>query len=124
MTTALWTSPGGAANTKDTVENVFIQNPAAGNWTIEVIGAEIIQDAHLETVGIIDADFALVVSGVVVPVACYPDCNLDGVLDTSDFGCFTNKFILGDMYADCNGDLILDTSDFGCFSNSFIVGCP
>jgi hypothetical protein len=55
---------------------------------------------------------------------CYADC--DGVcpLDVSDFGCFTNKFIIGDPYADCNGDTLLDIADFGCFTNKFIVGCP
>jgi hypothetical protein len=55
---------------------------------------------------------------------CYADCNLDGVLDVSDFGCFTNRFIAGDGYADCNGDNVLDIADFGCFANAFIVGCP
>jgi hypothetical protein len=55
---------------------------------------------------------------------CYPDCNGDGVADIADFGCFTNKFIVGDPYADCNGDGVLDIADFGCFVNAFIVGCP
>jgi hypothetical protein len=56
--------------------------------------------------------------------ACYPDCNGDGLLDISDFGCFNNKFLTGSPYADCNGDGILDISDYGCFTNAFIVGCP
>jgi hypothetical protein len=57
-------------------------------------------------------------------IPCYADCNLDGLLDISDFGCFTNKFITGNQYADCNADGVLDISDFGCFTNKFIVGCP
>ncbi len=52
---------GGVSNTIDTVENVFVENPPAGTWTIEVLGDEIVEDAHLETPGI-DADFALVFS--------------------------------------------------------------
>jgi hypothetical protein len=60
----------------------------------------------------------------VLVVTCYPDCNLDNVLDTSDFGCFANRFINNDPYCDCNADGVLDTSDFGCFVNKFIVGCP
>ncbi|MCC6660242.1 MAG: hypothetical protein IT437_05080, partial [Phycisphaerales bacterium] len=44
-------------------------------------------------------------------VPCYPDCNGDGVLNLSDFGCFTTKFALGDPYADCNGDGIRNLSD-------------
>jgi hypothetical protein len=58
------------------------------------------------------------------PASCYPDCNDDGALDVSDFGCFTNKFIAGNLYADCNGDAVLDITDFGCYTNKFIVGCP
>ncbi|MCC6661371.1 MAG: EF-hand domain-containing protein [Phycisphaerales bacterium] len=55
---------------------------------------------------------------------CYPDCNGDGALNLSDFGCFTTKFALGDPYADCNGDSVLNLSDFGCFTTKFALGCP
>jgi len=58
-----WSTPGGTSNDLDVVENVFIQNPLPGTWTIEVIADEIVQDAHVET-GAIDADFALVVRGI------------------------------------------------------------
>jgi hypothetical protein len=58
-----WSTSGGTANIIDTVENVYIQNPEAGNWTVEVIASEVIQDANPGTPAI-DADFALVVSGV------------------------------------------------------------
>jgi hypothetical protein len=51
----LWSSSGGSSNTIDTVENVFVQNPTAGTWTIQVFGDEIVQDGHVETVAI-DAD--------------------------------------------------------------------
>jgi len=57
-----WSTPGGTSNTVDTVENVFVDNAAAGNWTVEVVPTNINQDAHLETTTI-DADFGLVVSG-------------------------------------------------------------
>ena len=60
----MWSTSGGSANTVDTVENVFIQNPTSGPWTIEVIGSAINQDARPETPAVVDADFALVVSGV------------------------------------------------------------
>ncbi|MEW5882771.1 MAG: S8 family serine peptidase [Armatimonadota bacterium] len=58
-----FSTPGGSPNTKDTVENVFIQNPSSGTWTVEVIAREINQDQHTETQQM-DADFALVVSGI------------------------------------------------------------
>ncbi|MBU1881198.1 S8 family peptidase [bacterium] len=58
----VWSLSGGNADTKNTVENVFIANPASGQWTIEVQAVELIQDSHPET-GALDADFALVISG-------------------------------------------------------------
>lgn len=57
-----WSTSGGSANTIDTVENVYIQNPASGTWTIEVLGSEIVQDGHVETPAL-DADYALIASG-------------------------------------------------------------
>ncbi|MBZ0111203.1 MAG: S8 family serine peptidase [Thermoanaerobaculia bacterium] len=51
---------GGLSNTIDTVENVFVVNPEPGQWTVEVLADEVVQDAHLET-NQVDADFALVV---------------------------------------------------------------
>jgi hypothetical protein len=56
--------------------------------------------------------------------SCYPDCNSDGLLNLSDFGCFQTKFALGDPYADCNGDGVRNLSDFGCFQTKFALGCP
>ncbi len=58
-----YSTAGGSANDYDTVENVFIENPAEGTWTVEVIATEIVEDGHTETDGVNDADFALVVSG-------------------------------------------------------------
>jgi hypothetical protein len=64
LTAGNYSTPGGNPNTKDTVENVFVQNPAGGVWVVEVIASEINQDSHIETPQM-DADFALVVSGVI-----------------------------------------------------------
>ncbi len=63
----MWSTPGGTANIVDTVENVFIERPAAGTWTIEVIASDLVADARVETPGVIDADYALVVSGPLAP---------------------------------------------------------
>lgn len=59
----MYSTSGGEANNIDNVENVFVANPAAGTWTVEVIADELNQDNHKETTEL-DADFALVVSGV------------------------------------------------------------
>ncbi len=58
-----WSVAGGAADTVDTVENVLVESPQAGTWTVEVLADEINEDGHLET-PMLDADFALVASGV------------------------------------------------------------
>jgi len=60
----MWSTPGGSANTKDTVENVFLQNPETGVWIVEVSAPELNGDTHPETVGVDDADYGLVVTGV------------------------------------------------------------
>ena len=55
---------------------------------------------------------------------CYADCNADGTLNLSDFGCFQTRFALSDARADCNQDGVLNLSDFGCFQTKFALGCP
>ncbi len=59
----VWSIAGGSADTKNTEECVFIQSPAAGQWTIEIQANDIQQDSHVETPEM-DADYALVVEGV------------------------------------------------------------
>lgn len=59
---AVWSDPEGVADTKNTVECVFIENPEAGAWTVEIYADEIIEDSHIETPDL-DADYALVVVG-------------------------------------------------------------
>ena len=63
LSAGVWSTSGGVANTKDTVENVFIQNPQAGTWTVEVVAADINLDGHRATTAR-DSAFALVVRGV------------------------------------------------------------
>jgi serine protease AprX len=62
----MWSTSGGSEDNVDVVENVFVQNPAAGSWTIEVIGSDINTDIVPATAGN-NADFALWVTGVTDP---------------------------------------------------------
>lgn len=57
-----FSTPDGTANEVDTVENVFIENPETGAWSVDVIATEINQDSHVETPAL-DADYALVITG-------------------------------------------------------------
>jgi serine protease AprX len=87
----MWSTSGGTANVVDTVENVFIQTPAAGVWTIEVSAPELVTDARTETPGVVDADYALVVSGIqtssapAAPTNSRADFDGDGRTDVSVF---------------------------------------
>ena len=60
---------GGSPNGVDTVENVFLQNPAAGTWIVKIEAVEINQDAHLAT-PFDDVAFALVVTGATISGSC------------------------------------------------------
>lgn len=64
-----WSTSGGTSNTKDTVENVFVQNPAAGTWTVYVLGDDIntnpATNAPAST-----TDFALWATGVTFAGSC------------------------------------------------------
>lgn len=63
MLANMFTTPGGSANTVDTVENVYVDAPMDGTWTIEVIASEINEDGYLATPEI-DATYGLVASGI------------------------------------------------------------
>ncbi|MBX3378261.1 MAG: S8 family serine peptidase [Phycisphaeraceae bacterium] len=62
LSAALTSTSGGVSNTKDTVENVFIANPLAGVWRIEVVGDVITQDANPATAAV-DAVFSIWATG-------------------------------------------------------------
>tara|TARA_R110002072_G_scaffold46591_10_gene129168 strand:+ start:190989 stop:194417 length:3429 start_codon:yes stop_codon:yes gene_type:complete len=53
---------GGSRDTRDTVENVIRNNPAAGVWTVRVTAPTLTVDANVAT-GATDAVYALVVNG-------------------------------------------------------------
>jgi hypothetical protein len=116
-----WSTSGGSPNTIDTVENVFIPNPQAGAWTIEVTAAEINQDGHIQT-GAVDMDYALVISGG----APGTDCNENDVPDPCDISCApTGCAIAGcGQSNDCNTNGIPDECEEpDCNGNSIPDEC-
>ena len=58
----LWTVVGGSEDTINSIENVFVQNPVAGDWYVRVIATSVVTDSHVETPAV-DADYALVCVG-------------------------------------------------------------
>jgi hypothetical protein len=103
-----WSAPGGSPNTIDTIENVFIQNPVGGVWSVEVTASEVNQDGHVQTPQL-DMDYALVVSGGVTA----SDCNLSGIDDECDVDCsLPGCNVPGcGQSADCNSNLYPDECD-------------
>ncbi|UCH89832.1 MAG: S8 family serine peptidase, partial [Thermoplasmata archaeon] len=65
LNNSLWSSASATPRHDglNNVENVFIQNPAKGKWTIEVSGYNVPQDGDIRTAAT-DQAFALVASGV------------------------------------------------------------
>ncbi|MEC7583600.1 MAG: S8 family serine peptidase [Planctomycetota bacterium] len=62
LETGNWSVAGGVADGVNPIETVFVQNPQAGSWTIDIIATRVITDSHVETPAL-DADYGLVVSG-------------------------------------------------------------
>lgn len=94
-----WSTPGGDPNTIDTVENVFVQDPETGLWTVDVIASEVNQDSHVETPEL-DADFALVVSGGLLST-CTSQGRLN--LDANKYAC-TDQATIRVIDCDLNTD--------------------
>lgn len=79
-------TPGGSPNNVDTLENVFVANPAAGTWTIEVWARELNLDGRVETPGVVDADFSLVVTGVAYAFPAASVVATEGEVVSGDVG--------------------------------------
>lgn len=106
---------GGSPNNIDTVENVFIENPEAGTWIVEVEAVEINQDAYLDTPGD-DLVFSLVVTGGSASGICGNGENeFDELCDGADLGGITCQDLgcTGGGTLACSVDCTFDLS--GCF---------
>jgi hypothetical protein len=113
-----WSLSGGTADTVNTTENVFIQNPTPGIWTVQVVLSELNEDGDPETPQI-DADFGLVVFGVqsYCGLASHADWNHDGVTGTTDLFQFVENFL--DGRADYDGDARTSITDLLGFLSEY-----
>lgn len=109
--------PGGAPNGIDTVENVFVQNPAPGTWHVEITAAEVNQDGHPETAGT-DVVFSLVVTGAKGGGVCGNGVREGGEqCDGADLGGLTC------LDRGCGGGTLACATDC-TFDTSACSGCP
>ena len=88
LTSGNFSTPGGSANDVDNVENVFVQSPEGGVWTVEIIASEINQDGDASTPDL-DATYSLVVAGVTPAIGLaisnpVPEIVLPGTVLTID----------------------------------------
>jgi hypothetical protein len=58
-----------------------------------------------------------------VGVACPPDLNGDGQVNTLDFIAFLNGWTAGEDFADWNADGVINTQDFLAYLNDWVQGC-
>ncbi|GIK18347.1 MAG: hypothetical protein DYG93_12720 [Leptolyngbya sp. PLA2] len=63
-------------------------------------------------------------AGAEVADACPVDCNGDTVVNSLDFICFLNLYVVQDPRADFNGDTVVNSLDFIAFLNAYVAGCP
>lgn len=107
--------PGGTKDDRNNLEQVHVSAPAAGEWTVRVVGAAVNVGAQ---------GYALVVSGEVADAGgCVADFNADGAVNTLDVLDFLNAWTAGDGSADVNGDGNVDTLDVLEFLNLWNTGC-
>ncbi len=79
----VWSITGGSEDTINSVENVFVQNPVAGDWFVQVMASSLVMDNHMETPAV-DADYGLVCvggPGQVAPSGTFAE------VETIGFGC-------------------------------------
>jgi len=62
LDSGIWSTSGGSEDTLNSVENVFVQNPTAGVWYVQVMASTLVADNHVETPAV-DADYGLVCIG-------------------------------------------------------------
>ncbi len=109
----MWSIAGGAANTVDTVENVFIQTPTSGPWLVEVIASALTVDARPETPGVVDADFGLVISGVTPAAPTVARASVSGRV-TTEMGTAVPRALIR-LAASDGSERTAYTNSFGYF---------
>lgn len=125
-----WSVAGGTANTKDTVENVFVQNPAPGTWIVDVFADDVNQDTHPED-GTVppNVDYALVVvpdeggcSNVDSIQLTGPNVAFTGTTVTYSYGNAPASSVFSMLYSFTLGGTVIDGQCFDIGPTVFTAG--
>ena len=131
-----WSTAGGVSDTDavDNVENVFVPDPAAGTWTVQVLADVVAGSATFALVVSVDGDcnqnqrsdaddiwleFSDDCNDNGVPDECEPDCNGNGVADECDISSGFSQDCPGgpgngipdECEPDCQGNGVADSCD-------------
>lgn len=105
---------GGMNDAANNAEQVLINAPATGVWTI-VISAAAVNTPNAQ-------GFAVVASGAVAE-GCPPDFDQSGFVDFDDYNQFVSAFVTGSAAADFNRSGFVDFDDFNDFVVAYSAGC-
>ncbi len=118
LLTENFSSSGGVSNVIDTVENIIVERPEPGDWTIEVFADEVNEDSHLETPET-DVDYALVASLTTRQAPACMDLTVDNLVagETATFT-LTKNLVRGEQVA-----IVWGTGGNGTTFNNFNGYC-
>lgn len=109
-----FSTPGGLPDPINNLEQVRIQSPAVGRWTIRIRGTAV----NLGRQG-----FAISAIGAISDARCPADFNNDQVVDFFDYLDFVAAFSAGSQNADFNSDQVVDFFDYLDFVAAFSTPC-
>jgi subtilisin family serine protease len=107
-----FSSPGGTPDALNSTEQVHLQSPQTGLWTIEVLAP---------AVNVGPQGFSLVLTGDVAH--CIADFNASGTIDFFDYLDFITAFDADNDQADINRDGIVDFFDYLNYVSAYEQGC-
>ncbi len=99
-----FSSSGGTKDDRNNVEQVHINNPATGAWTVRIRAAAVNSGSQ---------GYSVIASGAIQLAP--PDCNSNGIPDEAD--------IAGGVSSDCDGNSVPDECQEDCNQNGIADPC-
>ncbi len=107
-------APGGIGDALNNLEQVLITSPAAGMWTVRVLGASVNEGSQ---------GYAVVATGDVADLSCPSDYDLNGSVDGDDVIAFFGAWDITNGGADIDRSGGVDGDDVIAFFTAWDSGC-